>query len=634
MAAVPGAAFTPSRGLVDPLAAELRRHEPFAQMSTADVAAFVAAAAQTYHAPGETVASPADGPAPRLFFVRRGAVGARGGIADFAEGGIHYEAGDLFPAAAVAGARAVTATYEASDDLFCLSVDAAFARELATRSAPWADFLARRAQRLLALSRAALQAEQGAAALAEQSLEAPLAQLPRKPPVAVAPGTPLVQALKLMHERRVGSVLVMDDAGQALGILTRHDVLERVALARPADDTPIERVASAPVATLPIERSAQDAALTMSRLGVRHLPLTENGRVVSIVSERDLFGLQRLSLKHVGRRIRGADDRASLVAAAAEIRRFARHLMAQGLGARTLTAMLSHLNDLLTERLLELTAREHGLDLGRACWLAFGSEGRSEQTIATDQDNGLVLADDVDAHEHARWLALGRAVNVALDECGYPLCKGGIMAGNPECCLTVSGWTARFEQWMDAGAPEDLLKASIYFDLRALAGAKALAAPLRETIARRAMELPRFRKQLADNALRAGPALNWRGALAPTEEGEAAWIDLKLGGTAVFVDAARLFALAHGVTETGTRERLMAVAAPMHVPADELEGWTGAFEVLQMLRLRQQVRDDADVAAPNRVDIHRLGPIDRRLLKEALRVARALQQRIELDYAA
>ena len=629
-----GGAFTPSAGLIAPMVAELRRHEPFTRMSDADVARFVAAAEQTYHAPGETVTAPQDGPAPRLYYVRRGTVDVRGGLAEHADGGIQYEAGDLFPAAAVAGERPVTSTYEAVEDLFCLVVDAAFARDLATRCAPWADFLARRVQRLLSLSRAALQAEQGALALAEQSLEAPLSRLPRRTPVAVPPGTPLVQALRLMHERRVGSVLVMTDTGEATGILTRHDVLERVALARPADDTPIERIASAPVATLPVDRSAQDAALAMSRLGIRHLPLTEDGRVVGIVSERDLFGLQRLSLKHVGSRIRAATDRAALVAASADVRRFARHLLAQGLGARALTELLSHLNDLLTERLLQVIAHAHGLDLGRACWLAFGSEGRSEQTIATDQDNGLVLADGVDAAERSRWLALAREVNIALDECGYPLCKGGVMAGNPECCLDVAGWVDRFERWMEAGAPEDLLKASIYFDLRPLAGARLLADPLRETITRRARELPRFRKQLADNALRAGPALNWRGALDPTEDGDAAWIDLKLGGTAVFVDAARLFALAHGVAVTGTRERLQAVAAPMRVPPDELEGWTGAFEVLQMMRLRQQVRDDADADAPNRIDVRRLGSIERRLLKEALRVARTLQQRIELDYAA
>jgi len=628
-----GSAFSPSSPLLAQMAAELRPHAPFSLMSEADVAAFVGAAEQSYHAPGEPVATPADGPAPRLYFIRRGSVVGKGGVADFTEGGMHYEAGDLFPAAAVAGARAVSASYEAAEDLFCLSVSAAFARELAARSAPWADFLAHRAQRLLELSRAALQAEQGARALAEHSLEAPLAQLPRKEPVAVAPGTPLIDALRLMHERRVGSVLVLSADGRAEGILTRHDVLERVALARPDDATPIEQLASRPVATLPITSSAQAAVLLMSRHGIRHLPLVDgDGRVLSIISERDLFGLQRLSLKHVGAAIRAATDRAALVRAAAEIRDFARHLVAQGLGARPVTEMISHLNDLLTERLVVLVCAEQGLDLARACWLAFGSEGRNEQTIATDQDNGWVLADDMGADERARWLAGGQAINFALDACGYPLCKGNVMAGNPECCLTLAEWRTRFERWMDGGTPEDLLNASIYFDLRPIAGARALAAPLRETVQRRARELPRFRKLLADNALRSKPALNWRGALDAREDGDAAWIDLKLGGTAVFVDGARLLALAHGVAATGTRERLLgAAAASGHAP-DEAEGWAGAFEVLQMLRLHQQIRPDADAAAPNRVDVNRLGPIDRRLLKEALHAARSLQQRIQLDY--
>jgi CBS domain-containing protein len=605
-------------------------------MADDDVAAFVAAARQTYYAPGEIVASPADGPAPRLVFIRRGAVSARGGVADLSEGGMHYDEGDLFPAAAIAAARAVSATYEAVDDLFCLEISAETARALAARSAVWADFLAKRAQRLLELSRAALQAEQGAQALAEHSLESPLANLPRKAPVSCAPGTPLVEVLKQMHTQRVGSVLVVDTDGVAQGILTRHDVLERVALARPAEATPIERVMSAPVRTLPIHATAQQAALAMSRHGVRHLPLTdEAGRVVSIVSERDLFALQRLSLKHVSgmiRAVRSASDRAALVACGEAIRRLARHLLTQGLSARSLTEMLSHLNDLLAERIVTLGAAAHGLDLARAAWLAFGSEGRSEQTIATDQDNGLVLADDVDDAERERWRRLGEEVNQTLDACGYPLCKGNIMAGNPACCLRQRDWLARFARWMEQGAPEDLLAASIYFDLRPLAGAAALAAPLRERVTERARELPRFRKQLADNALRMKPALNWRGALDTRDDDGAAWLDLKMGGTAIFVDGARLFALASGVAATGTRERLLQSAAARGQPADEADSQVAAFDVLQMLRLRQQVRPDADAAQPNRVDVNRLTEIDRRLLKEALRVARALQQRIELDY--
>lgn len=628
----------PAATLLQQLAAELRAHAPFSQMAAADVEAFVAASRQAYYSPGETVLQPADGPAPRLLFIRRGAVVGRRGVAE-AAGGIHYEAGDLFPAGAVAAARPVSSTYEAVEDLFCLEVDAEKARALAARSAPLADHLTRRVLQLLEISRAQLQAEQGAAALAEHSLEAPLSRLPRKAPVAVAPGTPLIAALRLMHERRVGSMLVLHDGGRALAILTRHDVLERVALARPADDTPIERVATQPVLTLDIEASAQDAALAMSRHGVRHLPLTENGRVVSVVSERDLFALQRLSLRHVSSTLRSAGDLPALVAGAAQIRHFARHLLTQGLAARAVTEMLSHLNDLLTERLVQLTATAHGLDLGRATWLAFGSEGRSEQTIATDQDNGLVLADEVDDAERERWLAMAREVNLGLDACGYPLCKGNVMAGNPELCLRQRDWLALFARWMEQGAPEDLLRASIYFDLRPLAGDAALAGPLRALITQRARELPRFRKQLADNALRMRPALNWRGAIDATRDGDAAWVDLKMGGTAVFVDAARLFALAQGVVATGTRERLLGSAAAMKVRDAEARGWVDAFEWLQMLRLRRQVGDGADAgsgapaAQPNRVDLRTLGAIDERLLKEALRMARSLQQRIELDYA-
>lgn len=623
----------PSSQLRDHLSAELRRHAPFAQMPLEDVQRFLDAARETYYAPGETLLQPADGPVQRLFFVRRGTVSGRRGVADLTPGGVHYERGDVFPAAAVVAERAVSAVYEAVEDCFCIEIDASVALDLAQRSPIWADFLAGRVRHLLELSRKALQAEQGAHALDEQALESPLGLMPRKEPVACTAQTPLLEALQLMHQRRVGSVLVLDEQGAAIGILTQRDVLERVALRRPPGDATMASVMSSPVQTLAITATAQDAALAMLRHGIRHLPLTENGRVVSVVSERDLFALQRQSLGHLGSAIRAAQDRGALVEAAAGIRSFARQLMAQGLSARSLTELISHLNDVLTERLVEITAAAHGLNLAHACWLVFGSEGRSEQTIATDQDNGLIFVSDQADIDRPRWLALAREVNQALDDCGYPLCKGNVMASNPECCLSAQEWIQRFSRWMEHGAPEDLLRASIYFDLRALCGQTSLAAPLREFIARRARELPRFRKQLADNARGLRPALNWRGAIDAQSDGSAAWVDLKLGGAMIFVDAARLLALGQGLGASGTRQRLLGAGAAMKVPQTEIDAWVSAFEVLQMLRLRQQVSADADADHPNRIDVHKLGAIDHRLLKEALQVARSLQQRLELDYA-
>jgi CBS domain-containing protein len=609
---------TPSASLLAQLDAELASHAPFAQMSPAHRRRFIEAAEQVYFAPDERVLEPASGVVSHLLLVRQGGVCGerRLGVAEpFA-----IEPGEMFPVSAVLGGRAVTATYKARGDTFCLRVPAAVLRELVAQSAPLADYVNRRMLQLLELSQRALQGSFATRMAAEQSLEAPLARFVRQPPLTVAPATPLAQALAAMHERRVGSVLVTDAAGAALGILTRHDLLERVVLPRRALEGPIAEVMSTPVHSLDLQQRAHDAALLMSSEGVRHVPITDQGRVVGIVSERDLFALQRLTLRQLGETIDGADGVGPLQDAAADIRRYATQLLAQGVQARQLTELISHLNDRLAARCYTLLARRHGLDPAAACWLAFGSEGRSEQTIATDQDNGLVITGDRPA-----WLALGEAVNQALDQCGYPLCKGGVMAGRPECCLTADEWRARFAGWIEHGAPQDLLNAAIYFDLRPVAGDAALALPLQRFVSERAAATPRFLKQMAQVALEHRPPLAWHGGIAGDR------VDLKLQGTALFVESARLLALAGGVAATNTRQRLEALAAPLSVPEAEIDAWVAGFEYLQLMRLGVQAAG-APPGRANEVEVASLNDIDRRVLRETLRVARRLQQRVELDY--
>lgn len=621
---------TPSASLLGHLRSELSVHAPFAQMQAAHVERFLAASSQAYYGPGEVLLAPEHGPVEHLLFVRQGAVTAQRGIAE-ATGGFHFEPGEFFPVGAVMGARAVTATYTSQGDTFCLLLPAAEVHGLARVSAPFADFLNRRVAQFLALSRRALQVAYSSQTLSEQSMETPLAQLARKSPTGVAPETPLAQALLLMHQQHIGSVLVLDGAGVPLGILTRHDVLARITLPQLPLVTPIAAVMSAPVLCLRGDDTAQDAALLMSRHGLRHVPvLDESGAVVGIVSERDLFAMQRLSLKQVSTAIRNAQDVDTLRVVAQDIRRFARNLLGQGVAARQLTELISHLNDVLTQRLLQLLAQAHGLDMGRACWLAFGSEGRGEQTIATDQDNGLIFESSDPTADRPRWLAFARAANEALDACGYPLCKGQVMASNPACCLSPQEWLEAFSAWMEHGAPEDLLKASIYFDFRPIWGESGLARPLRALVSDHAARLPRFMRQMAENALRNRTPLNWLGAVEAQQVGGREGVDLKLSGTALFVDVARLYALAHGVAETGTRARFEALGRVLQAPANEREGWIGAFEFFQMLRLRVQM--DGDAAHPNWIALDELNDIDRRVLKESYKVARRLQQRLELDY--
>ncbi len=631
---------TPSDSLMQQLARQFMAHLPFSGMALDDVVALIAQASEVYFAPAEVVLSPESGTVNFLYLIRQGEVSGRKGMADLTATGFHYEAGDLFPVAAAMAARAVTATYTAQSDTFALQIPWVSVEAVAARSPALAQHLTRQTLHLVNLSRRAMQAAYSAQALAEHSLERKLRDVSRKQPITCAPDTPLSQVLQTMHERRIGSVIVVGSDGTLQGIFTRQDVLGRVALPQTPLSTPISQVMNQPVHWLSTEHTAEDATLLMSRHGIRHVPVLENGVLVSLISERDLYAIQRTSLKQVSGAARAAADLPALQQVAAQIRSFARTLMSQGVQAKSLTELISHLNDVLTARLVQLKAQAHGLSLSQCCWLSFGSEGRAEQTISTDQDNGLIFelqGDDLEA-ERQRWLAFANDVNHALDACGYPLCKGFIMASNPECCLTPTEWRQRFAQWIDHGTPENLLRANIYFDFRALAGEAALADSLRQDITRQAMANSRFHKQLADDILRRGAPLNWLGAVETEAVGAQQTVDLKLRGTALFVDVARLRCLALGIAETNTRRRLEAVAEKMGADPRRREAWVQAFEFLQMLRLRVQIDGEASPGHvpghANKIELAALNEIDRRLLKESLRVAQRLQKQVELDYAA
>ncbi len=626
-----GQPSTPNTGSACDPGQDLASTPPFGQMTPAHVAWFLAAAEAVRFEPGERVMGPEDGPAQSLLCVRQGSITGRKGMAEMA-GQFEYGIGDLFPVGAALASRPVTATYTANELTLCLRLPAPRMQELAALSAPFADFLNRRVVEYLDLARKAVQSTWASQALAEQTLEARLGSLPPRQALVCSPDTPLIEALTRMHERRVGSVIVLDAAQGPLGIVTRHDILGRVTLPQRPLSTPIAEVMSRPLQSLSVDHTLQDAALAMSRHGIRHVPVTDQGRVVNIVSERDLFALQRQSLNQLSKQIRIAEDLPSLQHLAGQIRLFARNLMGQGVQARQLTELISHLNDLLTERLIHLIAGRRRIDLAKACWLAFGSEGRGEQTVATDQDNGLVFATDNPARDRPAWLAMALEVNEALDLCGYPLCQGRVMASNPDCCLSGDEWQHRFVQWIEQGAPEDLLKASIYFDLRPLAGNAELAAPLRNLLNTVPARMPRFLKQVAENALRHRPPLNWRGALDTQDVNGRPTMDLKLQGTTLFVDAARLYALAHGIPAVGTRARLEAAAPFMRVSPQEGQAWITAFEFLQMLRLQAQMGPPLAQGHANLVDTGALNDIDQRMLKETLRTARRLQQRMQLDY--
>ncbi len=301
--------------------------------------------------------------------------------------------------------------------------------------------------------------------------------------------------------------------------------------------------------------------------------------------------------------------------------------------AENLTAIISSLNDRLTERVIDLESRTLDLPNVRWCWLALGSEGRMEQTLSTDQDNALIFDQASDAEVEAL-LAFARRVNERLDACGFPLCKGGIMASNPKWCLSSESWQRVFSNWIDQGDPEALLHGSIFFDFRPLAGDASLSLDLRAWLSRAVQKSPRFLRQMASNALRNRPPLGVvRDFILSDDAAHPHTLDLKLNGTTPFVDAARIMTLAAGQPQTNTAKRLREAGRALNIPEAEIADWNSAFHFLQLLRLRHQHGQQRQGVPPdNHLDPDSLNQLDRRILREAFRQARKLQSRLALDY--
>ncbi|MBS1147924.1 MAG: signal-transduction protein [Proteobacteria bacterium] len=609
----------------------LRRQAPFATMNEDVVLWLIQRLSVAYFERDAVLLEPADAPPDTLFIIKQGTVG---GVTADGQTVFQLATGEIFPLGALLAGRGVANRYVAVSDTFCYLLPAADFHALLTKSPEFHDFCTRRIASLLEESQRAVQSEYALALDDEHRFARPLASLIRRAPLSVLPDTPLANALHSMEEARIGSVVVTDAAGMPVGILTLKDVLGRVTLAGVPLSTPISAVMTPNPATLSADVPVADALVLMARQGIHHLPLVSEGRLVGVVSEKDIFALRRLSVEGITSALSRADDPARLPALAHDIGDLAHSLLAQGMDAENLTAIISGLNDRVTERIIALESEpDHALAGLRWCWLALGSEGRMEQTLATDQDNALIFH-AADAAQHAALLAFAQRVNARLDACGFPLCKGGIMAGNPQWCLSVTDWQRQFAQWIDHGSPEALLHASIFFDFRPLAGDAALALDLRAWLSRAAQKNPRFLHQMAGNALRNRPPLGVvRDFVLSEDEAHPHTLDLKLNGATPFVDAARIFALASGSPQTNTAKRLREAARALHIPDSELADWNRAFHFLQLLRLRHQhTQQRAGQIPDNHVNPDSLNPLDRRILKEALRQARKVQARLALDY--
>ncbi|MEG0860074.1 MAG: DUF294 nucleotidyltransferase-like domain-containing protein [Pseudomonas sp.] len=618
----------------------LQRFPPFNQMENAHLAFLVEQCQLRFYAANDSIIKPDDGPVEHFYIVKQGrVVGERQHVSrPGTETTFEITTGECFPLAALLGERATRTEHLAGEDTFCLQLNKAAFIRLFALSEVFRDFALRGVSSLLDQVNQQVQRRAVETLGTQYSLNTRLGELAMRHPVVCERHTPLRQAVALMHEQQVGSIVIVDQQRSPVGIFTLRDLRQVVANASADFAQPIAAHMTPDPFYLSPQASAFDAAIAMTERHIAHVCLVEDKRLCGVVSERDLFSLQRVDLVHLARTIRHATRIESLVSLRGEIGQLVERMLAHGASSTQITQIITLLNDHTVCRVIELAIQDKGDPGVPFSWLCFGSEGRREQTLHTDQDNGILFEARDAAHAaeiRGRLLPLAQHINQGLAQCGFTLCKGNIMAGNPELCLSRAEWARRFAAFIREATPENLLASSIYFDLRVVWGDETACEQLRQSILAQVADNRLFQRMMADNALRQRPPVGRFREFVLTRQGsdKAATLDLKVQGLTPFVDGARLLALANGVSANNTQERLRELVTREVI--DPLDGaaYEEAYHFIQQTRMQQhQLQSRQNLPYSNRVDPDSLNHLDRRILRESLRQAQRLQSSLALRY--
>ncbi len=449
-----------------------------------------------------------------------------------------------------------------------------------------------------------------------------------RPLVTIGPDRSLGEAATLLSDRKISALVVLDVGGRPRGILTERDLTRVVGKGGAgALSWSVGQVMSSPVATVDPDDFVYVAIGRLDRLGLRHLVAVDGeARAVGMVTTRALLHQRAGTALVLGDEIEAAVEAEGLAAARRRLPELAQGLLAEGLSAFDVAAVVSAVLRDLTRKATELAvvamaAESWGSAPAPWAMLVLGSGGRGESLLGADQDNALVhLGGEADDG----WFAeLGRRVADALDHAGIPYCLGGVMAREPAWRHTLAGWEGVVRRWARAASPKDVLAADIFFDFAGVAGDPALAERLRSLALAEVGTSPLLVQHLATDLSRTQAPLGLFGGFR-TESGR---VDVKLPGLLPVVGAARALALRQGIAATGTRARLRALVQAGTLPEADRELLEEAQGFLMALVLEQQVLDLGMGRPPgNKVEVGRLDRRHQRRLKQVLKEVEGFAQ--------
>jgi CBS domain-containing protein len=447
----------------------------------------------------------------------------------------------------------------------------------------------------------------------------------------------LRDVIRDMVGRDISSVIVIDHIQQPVGILTERDIMKRVIADNciNLDATPIYKVMTSDPITLHPDNTIYRALSVLTDSKVKHLPLIEDGKVVGIVTMRQLLKLRYPEPLTLIEGIREAEDVAALKAIKAKLPSMAEERLESGRTAYDIVVMISLINRDIHRRALDLAAEGLGVPPVPYALYLTGSHGRLENLLTPDQDHGMIIADSEQNYQYDQYfIDLGVRFSDYLDQIGYVYCPGFLMSSNPLWRKSLSEWKQQVTYWFEAQVRELGRYVTVLFDASVISGEIDLFKELKDfafTILARHHEV--FRVLHEEEGGHRVP-LGLLGRFVTDKHGlHKGHLDVKKSGLIFVVETIRILSLHHNIRETGTLKRIAKLVEGGFIHANDGEYFESAYQVLLHYALKSQVsKARHGEKIDTYIDPRILSPRDKETLRHAFKAVSTLQDLVAAEF--
>lgn len=450
------------------------------------------------------------------------------------------------------------------------------------------------------------------------------------PPHYVDAETDIVSVARLFEREHTSHVLVRDNAHQPprLGIFSATALSQAILTGTALDQLPVGDLATYNLITLRPDDLMGDALAMMLRHRIHRVVVAGEEDVLGVVESLDVFSFLANHSHLIMTRIDQADSLDALAEASMQTPRMVQQLYASGTDVGLVAELVQEINCRLFERTWQMIAPAELVN--NSCLIVMGSEGRGEQLLKTDQDNGLILRDDYTPPDN--FAELCDRFSQALEQSGYPLCPGNIMLNNPFWRGTASEWATRTRGWLLGASPENLMNLAIFIDARVVCGDAGLLAAVRQRLWSLATDnsatLSRF--AAAIDAFGGGTSW-WSRMFALGDSGEL--LHIKKEGVFPIVHGVRSLALDRHIDATSTVERIQALVKDGLIKREFADELIHSLHFFMALRLKAGLQERAaDKPITGHVDVGKLSTLDRDLLKDALGIVKRFKNTLRYRY--